>query len=83
MTFREWLRQQEHRDDPVGDLARDADRDKHFPRRNAKFRTLVRHLEEQWAIPPAVEALHRAWEEWAHLERQTPRGWALVERSLR
>ena len=83
MSFKTWLLNQQHRDDPVGDLARDAARDKRFPRRDAKFRTLVRHLEEQWAIPGALEALHRAWEEWAELQTQTPGGWALVERNLR
>ena len=47
MSFKTWLLKQQHRDDPVGDLARDVARDKHFPRRDAKFRTLVRHLDEQ------------------------------------
>jgi uncharacterized protein YozE (UPF0346 family) len=47
MSFKTWLLRQQHRDDPVGDLARDVAQDKHFPRRNAKLRTLVRYLDEQ------------------------------------
>jgi uncharacterized protein YozE (UPF0346 family) len=78
MSFKTWLLRQQHRDDPVGDLARDVAQDKHFPRRNAKLRTLVRYLDEQWDIPAALEALHRAQEEWAKLQTQSPSGWALV-----
>jgi uncharacterized protein YozE (UPF0346 family) len=83
MTFRAWLREQQHRDDPVGDLARVADQDNRFPRRNAKLRKLVRHLEEQEAVPGAKEALHRAWGEWSKLQARTPGGWAHAERSSR
>jgi uncharacterized protein YozE (UPF0346 family) len=83
MSFKTWLLEQQHRDDPIGDLARDAAQDKRFPRRNAKLRTVVRYLEEQEATPAALEALYRAWEEWAIHQIQTPGGWATVERCLR
>lgn len=63
MSFRQWLRQQEKRDDPVGDLANDAKYDK----RSAPRDTLpawTRHLERANACGEAMQALRNAWDEY-------------------
>lgn len=66
--FKRWLRTQKHREDPVGDLARDAARDRCWPRGSASLRHLEKHLEKHDAIPEAIEALRRAFSEWQGTE---------------
>ena len=65
MTFQQWLRRQCHREDPVGDLARDAahDRDKPYGRTTrAQWRAhLMTHID---ACEGAFQALERAWDEY-------------------
>jgi hypothetical protein len=62
--FKTWLRSQADRDDPVGDLARDALQDRDWPRGAARLATLDEHLYELGAIRDAHVALWRAWAEW-------------------
>lgn len=54
MTFLSWLEQQTERDDPTGDLARDAADDSRTPKGDAKFFTWRNHL---WATGACDEAL--------------------------
>lgn len=68
ITFKKWLKLQEHRDDPVGDLAGDAARDK----RRTPGNTLGSwrwHLKYANAHPEALKALEKAWEEY-EIEKQ-------------
>jgi uncharacterized protein YozE (UPF0346 family) len=61
MTFNAWLRRQRHRQDPVGDLARDAFSDPHWPpvaRHQRKYLVGVNSCEG------AMAALDRAHTEW-------------------
>lgn len=62
-TFNKWLREQEDRDDPVGDLARDVSRDsRRVPRNNhVAWRTFL------WyggASEAALQAFELAWKEY-------------------
>jgi len=41
-NFYTWLRKQQKRDDPIGDLARDAMRDTKFPRELCEVRVYLR-----------------------------------------
>lgn len=66
--FKVWLKRQKHRNDPVGDLARDAMRDRHWPP-GAKLSRLEGYLGERGACKEAHEALYRAWREWQANER--------------
>lgn len=63
MSFPEWLMKNLHREDPVGDLARDAARDTNWPprfRSRNGFRTyFVRHR----ACFDALDALEKAYTE--------------------
>lgn len=56
MTFYEWLMQQIERDDPIGDLARDAKSDSTAPRDSGLYRWDV-HLSAHQACPEAHRAL--------------------------
>lgn len=71
-SFPEWLTQQMHRDDPVGDLARDAARDP----RNPKFTTLEGwqvHIESASMEPVyALGCLGTAWNEWTAAQQGPP-----------
>jgi len=56
-TFRQWLKQQEKRDDPVGDLARDVKADRPGV---SSVEGLRRVLEEHGAFQGAMDALETA-----------------------
>lgn len=63
--FVEWLARQTRRRDAIGDLARDTRRDPTWPPRGKISRAKLRaHLEQQDAIPGALDALDAAWDEW-------------------
>jgi hypothetical protein len=64
MTFSRWLKNQAGRDDPVGDLARDALRDKDFPK-GASLKGVLRHLLLHNACDGALRALDRAYKEFS------------------
>jgi hypothetical protein len=59
--FYAWLRKQRNRDDPVGDLACDAMRDKDFPKAERAVRA---HLLKCGACPEAFTALKDALKEY-------------------
>jgi hypothetical protein len=70
VTFVEWLARQTRRRDAVGDLARDARRDPTWPPPGKVSRARLRaHLEQQDAIPEALDALDAAWQEWDQQRR--------------
>ena len=77
MGFKVWLKTQTHRDEPVGDIARDAVGDRCWPKGNAKLGTLIEHLESHGASSPAIEALRDAYGEWCG---PTVTGWLKRER---
>jgi uncharacterized protein YozE (UPF0346 family) len=62
--FTAWLFRQRHRDDPIGDLARDAFHDSDWPRRATRFDEFERCLDKADACQEAQRALLRAWGEW-------------------
>ncbi len=62
MTFRQWLKQQMHRPDAVGDLARDALADAEW--RGWTVQSLRREMQRLHAIPAAFAAVDRAAAEW-------------------
>jgi uncharacterized protein YozE (UPF0346 family) len=59
-TFRAWLSRQKTRDDAIGDLARDAARDRCFPHRGDLDRYRA-HLDQHAACLAAYETLIDAW----------------------
>lgn len=62
MTFMQWLRKQAKRNDPVGDLARDAKADRrHKPRSRVGWQ---RFLSNVGACYEARAAAERAWNEY-------------------
>jgi hypothetical protein len=64
MTFQQWLHGQRHRDDAVGDLARDAHADRDTPTGQTTSRTWLRYLRRRGACDGALEALRQAWAEY-------------------
>jgi hypothetical protein len=64
--FTAWLKEQHHRDDPVGNLSRDMREDKDWPGR-ARHRGLRSHLESRGAIGKGLQALDDAYTEWGTL----------------
>jgi hypothetical protein len=62
-SFSEWLRAQRRRDDPVGDLARDAMADDGWLG-GRDLSALHGHLSRYGACEGAHDALDRAWREW-------------------
>ncbi len=56
MTFQQWLHSQQHRDDPVGDLARDAHADRDTPPGRTTYRAWDRYLRRRG---PAMAPLTR------------------------
>lgn len=61
LTFKRWLNQQRDRDDPIGDLAYDARRDRDFPDDADK---VVNYLRLRGACWEAVEAAEEAIAKW-------------------
>lgn len=62
MTFMQWLRKQAKRDDPIGDLARDAKADRrHKPKSRAGWQ---RFLQSVNACEGAKVAANEAWDEY-------------------
>lgn len=62
MTFNQWLKEQIKRNDPIGDLARDAARDNSPKPRTLKGWQSLLHRSN--ACPEVLEALGDAWQEW-------------------
>ena len=62
MSFAEWLRGQRQRDDPVGDLARDASADPGFPPGDGQVDTCADYLLAQNSAECFIDAVVRACE---------------------
>ena len=73
-SFAAWLRNQRRRDDPVGDLARDAAADRHWPKAAKSLPRLLDYLAGRRACPGAVEACRRAWAEFRAERPRSPTG---------
>ena len=73
-SFAAWLRNQRRRDDPVGDLARDAAADRHWPKAAKSLPRLLDYLAGRGACPGAVEACRRAWAEFRAERPCSPTG---------
>ncbi|WP_434046809.1 YozE family protein [Sorangium cellulosum] len=61
--FLKWLARQDHRDDPIGDLAADVKRDKRFPVTTTSRDMLNEHLRSRGACAEALVALDEAVKE--------------------
>lgn len=61
--FMEWLGDQINRDDPVGDLANDMDRDENRPESFGSIHEIYSYLSNQHDMVAA--SLFFAWEEWS------------------
>lgn len=62
--FRDWLRKQEKRDDPIGDLAVDMAHDAHQTLPNPSLSDLYGYLHSRGACSAALDALIEAYREW-------------------
>lgn len=63
MNFNQWLFNQRHRDDPVGDLAGDASRDKRWPTGQRIQERYMSSVNVR-ACQEAKDALLEAWREY-------------------
>jgi hypothetical protein len=63
MTFWPWLKRQSDRDDPIGDLSKDALADKH--RKGSTLAWWLKHLEQWGACDGVLIALEEAWQEYS------------------
>jgi uncharacterized protein YozE (UPF0346 family) len=61
--FYHWLKKQKERDDPIGDLANDALRDKSFPMETNSSKVIKNYLLFKEACDEAIQALAEAYEE--------------------
>ncbi len=66
MTFNEYLKNQLGRNDSIGDLSGDVQRDKQFPPVKS-LKALVNHLESRGACGDAIDAARDAWKEYKKL----------------
>ena len=68
ITFKAWLREQQFRDDCIGDLARDAMADESLP---DDHRAIVSHMMNS-ACPAAMDAIGSAVTKWRQFNSQRP-----------
>jgi uncharacterized protein YozE (UPF0346 family) len=69
--FTTWLLQQSKRDDPVGDLSRDANADSRCPHGNADIQIWHSYLVGRNAAQEVLDTLKSAWREYkaiSHLD---------------
>ena len=66
-AFSTWLAKQQERDDPIGDLAKDVQRDPDRPGARAQYPGWVNHLQAKQASGAAMDALQRAWQEYTQV----------------
>ncbi|MBC3988738.1 hypothetical protein H8N00_07520 [Streptomyces sp. AC563] len=62
-SFTAWLKTHGDQQNAIGDLARDVSADPSWPTRRGRQGQLD-YLEERGAIPKAIEALDRAWDQY-------------------
>jgi uncharacterized protein YozE (UPF0346 family) len=67
--FYRWLKRQEGRDDPIGDLAGDVEADGAYPRASDSIKALRSHLVQKRACSEALQALAEAWDEFKSNDR--------------
>lgn len=77
--FHRWLFRQLKRDDLIGDLARDAERDSSFPSTSNSLEALRSHLRRRNAISEARVALEEGWAEFER-KGQVRSGVSLAQR---
>lgn len=65
LTFIDWLIRQAHRDDPIGDIARDMLDDPHWPESGTILADFRDYLTSVRASDLALQALQQAWNEWS------------------
>ncbi|WP_069885799.1 YozE family protein [Streptomyces luteocolor] len=70
-SFTSWLKTHTDQRNAIGDLARDVAADPNWPSRKGRQGQLAYLEEEYGAIPAAVEALDRAWDQY-EAYRATP-----------
>ncbi len=63
-TFYRWLLPQISRPDRVGDLAKDAEGDEHFPRESNQYHEIKSYLDSIGACEAAIESFEEAWSEY-------------------
>ena len=63
-TFTNWLSMQRDRQDPIGDLARDVEKDPRWPRSGKTVESYERYLAQRGADPNGIAALFDAWSEY-------------------
>ena len=76
-SFYEWLLKQKKRDNPIGDLANDAERDTTFPQEGCDLLHCETYLERMHlrllvagACEEAHSALDEAWDEYTHKKQR-------------
>lgn len=67
--FYRWLVKQQDRDDPIGDLSKDTQRDKGFPVETSLLEKIKKHLIHQFACNEAIQALEEAYQEFKTKKR--------------
>jgi uncharacterized protein YozE (UPF0346 family) len=72
LTFTAWLVKQNERQDPVGELARGAERDRMWPRRGNTYRVFEEYLEVDDVSRGLIEALALAWAEYENNVQEEP-----------
>jgi uncharacterized protein YozE (UPF0346 family) len=64
MSFADWLEKNRWREDPIGDLARDAHGDNGWPKGRLDLKDFKSYLAQRGACEEAKRALRRAWSEY-------------------
>lgn len=67
--FHRWLMRQRDRDDPIGDLAQDAERDSAFPSHSTSHSKIREHMERHRACDESLVALDEAFREFKSRDR--------------
>ena len=78
MTFYQWLMTQRDRDDPIGDLANDAERDDQAKQLMVDATATLDYLWSRNACHEAREAADQAWREWSVMKARTRRRTRLI-----
>lgn len=69
MTFKKWLRQYLLQQSPIGDLARDNERDLSFPK-SYSYTKIRQHLERQHASQLCMESFEDAWQRYKNRQKK-------------
>jgi len=70
VSFTRWLKRQHKRDDPIGDLSKDARHDPDWPQAR-KLKSFLIYLTERGACRNAKLALQKAWAEYEEFVNRT------------